>query len=455
MKILVINGSPRGKNSVTLFTTRYLQKHFPNDEFLIIDVASKINLLEKDFSECKRAMEDCEMIVVSFPVYTFLAPSQLHRFIALLKESDVNLSGKFFSIITTSKHFYDVTAIEYVKENLQDLSMKYIKGLSSDMNDLTTKKGRDEALSWYLFVKNSVLKNLYEIPLTAPYEAKLMPVSVPQVLDMQSAYPASETDSNKKTIVVVADLAHEDLYLRGMIDRFGAVSKNQVKLVNIHDFEFKGGCLGCLNCVTNGKCVYEDGFSKLLREEIQTGDAIVIAFSVKDHSMGPIFKTYDDRQFCNGHRTVTEGIPFGYLVSGNLSKEPNLLEVIKARASVGGNFLAGIATNEFNPDKEIDMLSKTLDHVLENPVSLPRDFYGVGGMKIFRDLIYEMRGFLKADHKFFKSHGYYDFPQRKVGNILLMKLAGMALRNKKLKKKMGNKFNEGMISPYKKVLEKY
>ena len=42
---------------------------------------------------------------------------------------------------------------------------------------------------------------------------------------------------------------------------------------------------------------------------------------------------------------------------------------------------------------------------LQNRLAQPANFYGVGGMKIFRDLIYLMQGFMKADHKFFKSHG--------------------------------------------------
>ena len=34
-------------------------------------------------------------------------------------------------------------------------------------------------------------------------------------------------------------------------------------------------------------------------------------------------------------------------------------------------------------------------------------------MKIFRDLIYVMcRGMMKADHKFYKEHGIYDFPYK-------------------------------------------
>ena len=60
---------------------------------------------------------------------------------------------------------------------------------------------------------------------------------------------------------------------------------------------------------------------------------------------------------------------------------------------------------------------------------------------------------MKADHKFFKAHGQYDFPQKQKGTILKMYLVGMLLGNPKLKSKMGNKMNEGMLAPYKKVLD--
>ena len=36
MKVLVINGSPKGKNSVTYQTIRFLQRKFPKDEFEVI-----------------------------------------------------------------------------------------------------------------------------------------------------------------------------------------------------------------------------------------------------------------------------------------------------------------------------------------------------------------------------------------------------------------------------------
>ena len=170
--------------------------------------------------------------------------------------------------------------------------------------------------------------------------------------------------------------------------------------------------------------------------------------------MGARFKMYDDRNFCNGHRTVTIGMPVGYLVSGNLSEEVNLQTIMEARAQVGSNFLAGIATDEENPDARIDDLARRLCYALENKYVPPQNFYGIGGMKVFRDLIWLMQGMMRADHKFYKSHGQYDFPQKQWPTMLKMYAVGALLANPKIKAKMGNAMNEGMIAPYKKVLEK-
>ena len=171
--------------------------------------------------------------------------------------------------------------------------------------------------------------------------------------------------------------------------------------------------------------------------------------------MGYRFKLYDDRQFCNGHRTVTMGKPVGYLVSGDLRQEPNVSLLLRSRAEVGGNFLAGVAESEINAEEEIDRLAKTLFYAMEQHYQPPADFYGVGGMKIFRDLIYQMQGMMKADHKFYKKNGFYnDYPQKHKGKIAAMYLVGGMMTNKKLKKKISNKMTEGMLMPYKAALKK-
>lgn len=257
-----------------------------------------------------------------------------------------------------------------------------------------------------------------------------------------------------KDVLILTDETDEGSNLSAMIARFRASLPYETRVVNISEYPLSGGCLGCFRCAVSEKCVYKDGFDKFLREKIQTADAIVYAFTVSDHSMGARFKMYDDRNFCNGHRTVTVGMPVGYLVSGNYSAENNLRTVVEARAETGGNFLAGVATDEVDTDRNIDELAKSLTFALETGHTAPKNFWGVGGMKIFRDLIFEMRGMMRADHKFYKKQGIYDFPKRFSGRAILMHLVGMLLGNEKILAKMGNKMNEGMIAPYEKMFKK-
>ncbi len=444
MNILVINGSPKGKNSITLQTIEYLKIVRKKHNFEILNVGQTIKSLEKDFTPAREKLEAADLLIFTYPVYTFIAPSQLHRFIELMKESKIDFSNKFATQLTTSKHFYDVTAHKYIEDNCKDMRLKFIKGLSADMEDLTCSEGRRAARGFFDFVCHCFDNNSFE---SFP---PVFPVTEPRI----ASVPAEPNDTTKGDVVIVADLKDDDLALSSMIDRFRAVVQRKTRVINIREFPFKGGCIGCFNCAVSGKCVYKDGFDDFLRNEIQTAESIVYAFTIKDHSMGSLFKTYDDRQFCNGHRTVTMGMPFGYLVSGSYSREENLRMIVEARAEVGGNFLAGVATNEFDPDSEIDRLANTLVYALDNNYAPTQNFYGVGGMKIFRDLIWQMQGMMRADHKFYKAHGQYDFPQKKPGKMLAMYLVGALLASPKIQAKAGSKMTEGMLMPYKKVLEK-
>lgn len=441
MKILVINGSPKGDQSITLQTVNFLKIKFPEHDFSVLNAAQRIKKLKKNFTEAADAIKNAELLLFSYPVYTFIAPCQLHEFIGLLKDAGLDLSQKYASQITTSKHFYDVTAHRYVKDNCSDLGIRYIDGLSADMEDITTKKGREQAEAFLSHLVWSIENGIYHKPEPAGH-TELFSATVPE-----------PTEKGEGDIVIVADLARDDVRLKSMIDRFVAVMPIKVRVINIAEYPFSGGCLGCFDCAATGKCIYKDGFDDFLRNRIQTAQATVYAFSVKDHSMGVNLKTYDDRQFCNGHRTVTMGAPVGYLVNGDLTREENLRMIINGRASVGGNYLAGVATNETQPDEAIDKLALELEYAVKNKYLQPSDFYGVGGMKIFRDLIWQMQGLMRADHKFFKKHGQYDFPQKQRGKMLAMYAVGALMNNKKLKRKMGGRITEGMLMPYNKMLD--
>lgn len=445
MHILVLNGSPKGENSITLQTVRYLEKRFTDETFEVLHVGQRIKALEKDFTKAEEALRNADLLLFCYPVYTFLVPSQLHRFIELVKEHGIDLTGKCAAQVSTSLHFYDVTAHRFIRDNCDDLGLLYLGGLSADMEDLLKEQGRKDAEEFFRFVLWRKANGFAE-PKRCGEPKPFTPVPL-----SDSAAPAMFSGGR---VAVVADFDPETgSPIRDLVSRFLRVAPFETTLVNLREFPFAGGCLGCFHCAADGTCIYKDGFDKYLRENIQSADAIVYAFQIKDHSMGYRMKLYDDRQFCNGHRTVTMGKPVGYLVSGALSEEENLRTVIEARAEVGGNFLAGVACDESDPDAGIEALAETLRYAVDHAYQPPRTFWGVGGMKIFRDLIYTMRGLMREDHRFYKKHGIYDFPQKRKGRILGMYLVGGMMRNKKLQKKMSGKMTEGMLMPYKKVLE--
>ena len=442
MRVLVLNGSPSGENSITLYTVRFIEQAFPDCTFEVLHVGQRIRGMEKDFAPCREALQAADLILFCYPVYTFLVPAQLHRFVELMKAED--LRGKYAAQITTSKHFYDVTAHRFIRDNCGDMGLRYIGGLSADMDDLLNEKGQEEALAFFRHVLWSMERG-YSEPLPAVPAGAFQPIP---------AAPAQRSPDRMPGRVVVVTDTEEGTVLQGMIGRFTAALPFDSEVVNLRAFPFAGGCLGCFRCAADGKCVYKDGFDDYLRQHIQTADAIVYAYTIRDHAMGYRFKLYDDRQFCNGHRTVTMGKPVGYLVDGPLDYEPNLQMLMEARAQVGGNCLAGIATDQRDTDRDIDRLAAELVYAVRTHYQQPQNFYGVGGLKIFRDLIWQMQGLMKADHRFYKEHGFYDFPQKRRGRIVGMYAVGAMMNNPRLRQKIGGKMTEGMVMPYKKAVEK-
>ncbi|MBR4121253.1 MAG: NAD(P)H-dependent oxidoreductase, partial [Spirochaetales bacterium] len=187
MEILVVNGSPSGKNSITLYTALYLEKLFPGQSFSYLNAAQTIHGLQKDFTPAIEALSKADLILFAYPVYTFIAPSQLHSFIRMMKESVqkglLEIRGKTASQITTSKHFYDITAHNYVRDNCFDLGLNYIQGLSADMDDLLKTKGQKQASDWFRHLLWSMENGIFEKPIEHAETALITEVDVPESID--------------------------------------------------------------------------------------------------------------------------------------------------------------------------------------------------------------------------------------------------------------------------------
>lgn len=435
MKICVINGSPRGKDSITLHTLLYLEKRFPEHEFDFLNAGAGIQSFERDMSGAVEAIRAAELLLFSYPVYSFLAPSQLHRFIELMKKSGADFRGIYASQLSTSKHFFDMTAHRYIEDNCRDMGMKVIHGLSAGTEDLLTEQGRREAEGFLRYVLHCVEHEIYELDAQAPQAP-----AAEYANSLSAGVKPGDFDT-----VIVGDLKEDDESLRAMIKDFRALYPYKTRFINISDFPFKGGCLGCLACTFDGSCIYGDGFDSFLREKIQGADAIVYAFRIRDHSMGSRFKMYDDRQFCNGRRALGQNKPVAYIACGDYPAEENLRTVIEGRAQVNHNFLAGVGYDRASMENAAARLS----YALEKSCSLPRNFYGLGGLKISRDLVWLAQGLMRAEHSYYKSHGMYDFPQKQ--RLRMLKLWVMGLFMGRAKREQ---LSRAMLAPYKKLVEK-
>ena len=214
MKICVINGSPRGKNSVTLQTVLYLEKRFPRHSFDFLNVGAGLLSFERDMSGAVEAIRSAELLLFSYPVYTFLAPSQLHRFLELMKRSGADFRDIYVTQLTTSKHFFDVTAHRYLEEHCRDMGMRVIHGLSADMEDLLTEQGRREAEDFLRYAVYCAENQLYEpAPAAAP-----APARPPYVQTLSPGVKPEGFDT-----VIVGDLREEDASLRARIKDFRAL----------------------------------------------------------------------------------------------------------------------------------------------------------------------------------------------------------------------------------------
>lgn len=86
---MVLNGSPKGDNSVTMSYIKYLEIEFPEHAFKFRYIAQTINQLEKDnekFDALMHEISQCDVVLWAFPLYFMLAHSNYKRFIELLFE---------------------------------------------------------------------------------------------------------------------------------------------------------------------------------------------------------------------------------------------------------------------------------------------------------------------------------------------------------------------------------
>ena len=458
MKITTLSGSPKGEDSVTLQYIRYLQKTYPDHDYRVFHVAQQIRKLERDegaFAEIMDRIAASDAVIWAFPLYYCLVCSQYKRFIELIFASDRQdaFRGKYALSLSTSIHFFDHTAHNYIHGICDDLGMNYFGGYPAEMYDLVRRRERAR----FLKCGENFLRAAAE---HAPTARQFPPLRGGDFVYAPS--PASrDLDPGDKRVLVLCDEDREGANLQKMAAAFAGNFAGAVEMIPLTSIDIKGGCLGCCKCGLDNVCQYEgkDGYIDFYNEKVKKADIIVMAGEIRDRYLSARWKQYFDRSFFNTHMPTLKDKQLAFVISGPLGQLPNLMEILTAYAQFQQANLAGVVTDEGGNSPELDGLLRELARrclsLAAQGYVQPLDFLGVGGRKIFRDEVWGMLRFVfQADHRYYRDHGYYDFPQKDFKtrrmNFMMMLLTKIPSFRKKFLKVL----EKEMVKPLKYVVEK-
>lgn len=455
MKICVISGSPKGEESISLQYIRFIEQAFPNHTFSIVHAGRDIRKLEQDREEWDRALakvRESDGVVFATPVYFMLVPGQLKRFIELATERDAMqaFAGKYTVALTTSIHFFDHTAHAYLHGISEDFGMNHVGSYSAHMQDLKLEDCQRRLILFFSDFIDAIEKkrHIQRVFLSLP---EVSPAYLPRDR-------AVRVDSGGKRVVILHD-AEPGSVQDAMVHRLAGMYAGTVTVADIRDSMMKGGCLGCCRCAFDNTCVYHDGFRDFWETHVVPADILIMAGTIRDRYLSATWKQWNDRSFFNGHVPALEGKQVGYLIEGPLAHIPGLREVLVARATIGKAHLAGIVTDESGDPDEIDAALEALgsqsvkfsEQHYVSPVTFPE----VGGRKIFRDEIWGgMRAFFKADDRYFRTHGLYDFPTWNYLQRIGTRLFSLFLDIPGIRKNVEKNMVTHMIRPFRETIEK-
>jgi multimeric flavodoxin WrbA len=246
-----------------------------------------------------------------------------------------------------------------------------------------------------------------------------------------------------------------------MVESFQKAFSPAAALVQLKDIDIKGGCLGCLQCGLDNSCVYQgkDGFIDFFNGQIKTADILFFAGSIHDRFLSSLWKCFFDRSFFNGHIPVLEGKQIGFVIAGSFNQLSNLREILEAYVDTQHANLVGFVSDDMGGSPEINdaLQSMAASAVMYSKRGYlqPQKFYGVAGTKLFRDAVFgRLRVVFQADHKYYKKHGFYDFPQKKYKWRLINSAIVSLTKIPFLRREFVRRMKAEMIKPFGRVLAK-
>ena len=466
LKIIILNGSPKGMMSVTMQYARYLEKRFPHHSFSYINAAQAYAKFEKNeeaFNDLIAEIEAADLIIWAYPLYFLCVCSQYKRFIELIFERNMSdaFAGKYAAAISTSIHFFDNTALNYIHGVCDDLGMNFAGSVTAKMDDLQDEAFRYNFDRLFLEWEKAVREG-------SPYSIVYQRLSggdfsyIPDLQKMPS-FSTTAPDDGRLRACIVGDLENEESNIRNMALTAAKAAGRigmQTEVIDLKELKF-GPCTGCLKCGFDNICAYEgkDDFIRIHREIILKSDIIIFAGAMHDRYLSSKWQRYLDRSFNKTHQLTLRDKQIGFLISGPLSQNHNLRDILQSYVEVNKGFPAGFISDESADSAlitaEIADLVSRLTTRAACSVRVPQSFLGVGGTKVFRDDVFShLRFVFQVDDKYYKKEGIYDFPYKKLKRRFMSSAAILLTKIPPMRKVIRQQLRQGMVRPYDKLFSK-
>ncbi len=219
MEILVLNGSPKGDNSVTMQYVAFLAKKNPAAKYTIVNIAQLGQQLERDsaaFAAVIGQVRRADAVLWAFPLYYLLVHGNYKRFIELVAERGAQdaFRGKYAASLSTSIRFFDHTAHIYINAIADDWGMRYYGRYSAAMDDLFAPAEQGRLLAFAAGFRAAVSGGQPTV--------RVHPPLAPVAHSYAPGPAAPPVDPGGKKVLIVSDAAPDEPGLAAMVARLAA-----------------------------------------------------------------------------------------------------------------------------------------------------------------------------------------------------------------------------------------
>lgn len=186
---------------------------------------------------------------------------------------------KYTASFSTSIHFFDYTAHNYIQGICEDLGMHFVRSFSAEMQDLMDAQERQNLKD---FMENVIYAFKNKVHTSRVF---------PKLKQTELKYKSDDivediADSDNIKLVILTDTESMSDNLQNMVKRFQANFSKDPEIIDLTRIKIAGGCLGCVKCGMDNECVYDgkDDVRSVYEDKLKKADIIVFAQKLTRYS---------------------------------------------------------------------------------------------------------------------------------------------------------------------------